>query len=46
MRSLNFLNSIDNNQNMASDKGAYSLIIKTHSYGISSNGYFFFYFQN
>ena len=37
MRSLNFLNSIDNNQNIAWDKGAYSLIIEMFSYSIASD---------
>ena len=37
MRSLDALNSIDNNQNIAWDKRAYSLITETRSYGIASN---------
>ena len=32
MRSLNALNSIHNNQNIAYDNGAYSLITKIRSY--------------
>ena len=34
MRSVNFF---DNNQNIAQDNGAYSLITETRSYGIASN---------
>ena len=37
MRSFNTLNSIDNNQNIAWDKGAYSLITETRSYDLTSN---------
>ena len=36
MRSLNTLNSTDNNQNIVWDKGAYSLITQTCSYYITS----------
>ena len=36
MRSLNALNSIHNNQNIAYDNGAYSLITKIRSYYIAS----------
>ena len=38
MRSLNFLNSIDNNQNIDWDNGYYSLITGTLSHGTASNG--------
>ena len=37
MRSLNTLNSIDNNENIVWDKGTYSLITETRSYDIASN---------
>ena len=37
MKSLNALNSSDNNQNIASNKRAYSLITETFSYAILSN---------
>ena len=37
MRCLNTLNSIKNNQNIACDNGAYSLITEMHSYFIASN---------
>ena len=36
MRSLN-INSIDNNQNIAWDNAAYSLITEARSYGVASN---------
>ena len=38
MRSLNTLNSIDNNQSIVWDNGVYSLIIKIRFYVIASNG--------
>ena len=37
IRSLNTLNSIHNNQNIAWDKGAYSPITETRSYYLASN---------
>ena len=37
MRCFDVLNSIHNDQNIAWDKGAYSLIIETRSYRIASN---------
>ena len=40
MRSLNLLNYIDINQNIAWDKGAYSLITEMRSYDIASNELF------
>ena len=39
MRSLNAINSIDNNQNIVWDKGAYSLITRTRSYYIASRDF-------
>ena len=37
MRCLNNLNSFDNNQNIAWDKGAFLLITETRFCGIASN---------
>ena len=37
MRALKALNSVHYNQNIAWDKGVYSLVTEMHSYGVGSN---------
>ena len=45
MRSFHILNSIENNQNIVWDKGAYSPIKETRSYGIAINTLEFYSYQ-